>query len=59
MLSFFINVMTAVSVYACVGLILLRIVIALKIRWGSNAAVISIVLINILSLIAAVLFLAL
>lgn len=59
MLSFFINAMTAVSVYACVGLVLLRIVIALKIKWGSNAAIVSLVLINIISLLAAVLFLAL
>lgn len=56
MLSLFMNVMTAIFVYASLFLVLLRIVIALKIRWGNNAAVVSIVLINIISLVAAVLF---
>lgn len=59
MLSLFMNVMTAISVYATLFLVMLRIVIALKIRWGSPWAIISVILINILSLVAAVLFVTL
>lgn len=59
MLSLFMNVMTAILVYATLFIVMLRIVIALKIRWGSAASVVSIVLINILALIAAILFLTL
>lgn len=59
MLSLFMNVMTAVFVYATLFLVMLRIVIALKIRWGSPWAIVSVVLINILCLAAAVLFVTL